>query len=306
MVCHARDASHAILAWWAPQISLERTQSEWSRLTTILRPEIRERMQLVVASSGSTFVLPSNPRGRDIAAALQRAAKRLEPSHAENDAARRGDRSYEVLKLLLGRWLRRQGPISIGELEAQSGLSYPTVAKQLRALGSAVARSSNRSAELHELPATAWAELTALAPRIRQTKALVDRSGRPPDLDRLVARLQRQRPAHVALGGVHAARHWQPDFDLDGAPRIDLEVHAPDGWADLQFVTKLDPAIGPSALNVAPILAVHVVTRAQSLFANEGARGVPWADPVEVLLDLHQLGLHPQADDFVKFWRRQR
>lgn len=305
LACSERGASRAILAWWAPRISLDRLRSEWSRLNALFRPELRARLQLVAASPEATVVLPPDRRGHEIATALQRAgeAMRVSPSTI---APGRSDRSYEILKLLLGRFLRREGPIAIGDLAAQSGLSYPTVAKQLRALGLAVLRGSNRSAELRWVPMATMAELTALSPKVRQSTYFTDTSGRPPDLAALVKRLRRQHPPRVALGGVIAAHHWQPGFDLDGTPRLDLEVHAPEGRPDLAFVAKLDPALALAGPEVVPIVAVHAVTRAVSLFTAERDRELPWADPVEVLLDLHQLRLHQQAEDFVRYWRNQR
>ena len=304
VACSERGASRAILAWWAPRISLDRLRSEWSRLNAIFRPDLRARLQLVAASPEATVVLPPDRRGHEIAAALQRAGVAMTVSGSAI-APGRSDRSYEILKLLLGRFLRRERPISIGDLEAQSGLSYPTVAKQLRALGPAVLRGSNRSAELRWIPMATMAELMALSPKVRQSIYFTDTSGRPPDLAALVKRLRRQHPPRVALGGVIAAHHWQPDFDLDGTPRLDLEVHAPEGRPDLAFVAKLDPALALAGPEAVPIVAVHAVTRAVSLFTAERDRDVPWADPVEVLLDLYQLRLHQQAADFVQYWRNQ-
>jgi hypothetical protein len=245
-------------------------------------------------------IYPVDQLGRQIAAVLRIAAETSEP------AGPRPDLSYEVLKILLLRWLRLDAPISMGELQEQTGLSHPTVAKRIRELGNLIERTSNRSVRLREFPARPWAELVALSPRVRKTTGFEDGSGRSGDLSALVARIQRQRPPHVALGGVVGARHWQPDFDLAGIPRVDLELHAPMGSADLRFVSRIDPALVPARSGGAPILAVHVVTRAASLFEVDNGKGTPWADPVEILLDLHQLRLHKQADDFMRYWRKRQ
>ena len=102
------------------------------------------------------------------------------------------------------------------------------------------------------------------------------------------------------MGGVAAARWWDPALDLHGMPRLDLIVHAPGGRADLGFVAQLDPGLGPVVEPNDPgVLAVRSLTRAQSLFEErQGALAV--ADPVETILDLHDLGLDAQAGALIR------
>lgn len=298
----------AILAWWSASFSPREIGSEWERVLSVFSAEIKTKLQLVLVSPANDVIYPADDLGRQVAAALRRAAAAVSRAAAavpEQLTVSRPDLSYEVLKILLLRWLRGDSPIAMGELQAQTGLTHPTVAKRIRELGPDVERTSNRSVRLRAFPTRAWAELAALSLRVRQTVGFEDRSGRSGDLSALVVRIQRQRPSNVALGGVVGARHWQPEFDLVGIPRVDLELHAPLGNADLRFVSRIDPALVPARPEVAPVLAVHAVIRAVSLF--EGSeRALPWADPVEILLDLYQLKLHKQADDFIRFWRKQR
>lgn len=300
LACRAIRAERAILAWWSSSFSANGVRHAWDALLSVLAPDVATRLQLVMVSPSSAVIHPSDPLGHRIAAALQAAA---DPSHPVGP---RPDRSYEVLKILLLRWLRHDAPISMQELQAQTGLSHPTVAKRIHALDHSIERTSNRSVKLSEFPARPWAELLALSPRVRQTTGFEDRSGRSGDLSALVARIQHQRPPHVAFGGVVGARHWQPDLDLEGLPRVDLELHSPTGVADLRFVSRIDPAFVPARAEVAPTLAVHVVTRAASLFEVSDKTSMPWADPIEILLDLHQLRLYKQADDFMRYWRKRQ
>jgi hypothetical protein len=294
-------AQRAVLAWWASSFSRDAQARNWLALTSILAPEVAARLQLVMVSSSATLVMPDEEPGLRVAAAMREAGDDRDDAPASG----RADRSYEIVKILLLRWLRDEPPISMGELQAISGLSHPTVLLRVRELGAAVERTSNRAVRLKELPVRAWTELLALSARVRETRLFEDRSGRAGDPSTLIARLRRQRPPRVAIGGVIAAQHWQPSFDLVGVPRIDLEVHAPSGSPDLRFVSRLDPALAPARADAPAVLAVHAVTRAASLF-EASADGVPWADPVETLLDLHQLRLVEQADDFVKRWKRRR
>lgn len=291
----------AIVAWWSASFSPQEIGSEWERVLSVFSPEIKIKLQLVLVSPANDVISPVDDLGRQVAVALRHAAAAV----PDQLTVSRPDLSYEVLKILLLRWLRGDPPIAMGELQAQTGLTHPTVGKRIRELGPDIERTPNRSVRLRAFPTRAWAELVALSLRVRQTVGFEDRSGRSGDLSALVGRIQRQRPSNVALGGVVGARHWQPEFDLVGIPRVDLELHAPLGNADLRFVSRIDPALMPARPEVAPVLAVHVVIRAASLF--EGSeRALPWADPVEILLDLYQLKLHKQADDFIRFWRKQR
>jgi hypothetical protein len=300
LACRSPGVDRAIVAWWIPSFSTRDVQETWKALLEVFAPDLRKKLELVLASPSRDVINPRSDLGEKIAAALRTAAAVV----ADRPEAPRPDRSYEVLKILLLRWLRGDPPISVGELQHQTGLTHPTVSKRLRELDSYVERTSNRSVRLQEFPVRPWAELIALSPRVRQTAGFEDRSGRSGDLSALVARVQRQRYPNVAIGGVVGARFWQPEFDLIGTPRVDLEVHVPEGKVDLRFVSRLDPALAPARPEVAPILAIHVVTRASSLFT-QYENGAQCADPIEILLDLHQLKLNKQADDFVRYWRQR-
>ena len=66
---------------------------------------------------------------------------------------------------------------------------------------------------------------------------------------------------------------------------------------------RLDPALVPAPSGTPPVLVLHTIPRAQSLFTQDG---LPWADPVEVLLDLHELRLLAQAEEMIRFLRSSR
>jgi hypothetical protein len=213
---------------------------------------------------------------------------------------------YEVLKVLLSRWLQRQGPIAIGELAEQAGCSYPTVRKALakQSIRSAIRTTSNRAVELKAFPRDSWRELLALSNTQRNCFRFRDRSGEKPTVQSLLKRLEKAKPPHLALSGVLAARHWHPNFDLHGTPRLDLVYHAPRGKVDLDFVRKLDPALTrvDDPLESA-ILVVHPLIRETPLFALPTDHGIPWADPVETALDLCDLSLTTQANQLLTHLR---
>jgi hypothetical protein len=131
-----------------------------------------------------------------------------------------------------------------------------------------------------------------------------DRTGGKPDPEALLSRLERTKAPQLGLGGVFAARHWHPDFDLHGSPRLDLAYHAPDGEAELEFVRKIDPALAmDNALESSPALVVHVIDRATSQFVENTAGRIPWADPVETVLDLCDMSLTVQANQLLAYLR---
>ncbi len=292
--CKITDAKHAIFAIWAPRVSAARVRAEWDSNISVLAPQIGRRLQLVMASPNAEVLIPDDTLGRRIVAAVRSAAERLD------DDVKRPDRSHEVFKVLLVRWLRGDEPIAIGDLQRHTGLSHPSVSAGLRALGDAVERTTNRSVFLREFPLRAWERLVALAPWVRQSRGFKDSSGRPTNIGALVQRARRQKRADIAIGGVVAARELQPDFDLAGIPRLDLEILAPHGTADLSFVERLDPALTPASIEDAGVvLAVHVVARPEAYFVD----GL--ADPVEVLLDLTDLRLTMQAEELMRHLRRR-
>ena len=297
MSANASGADRAILLIRGARMSATGIREEWNRLMTVVAPDIANRMCLVVVLDGKPFSIPEDPYLRELGLrALSTAG-----SHARS---LRADRSFEVLRVLLSRWLLRQGPMSIKALQAQTGRSHPTVSKGLSSLAGVLDRKRDRSVALHSFPSEAWSQLLALSPRVRQTMAFVDQSGRGADPARLLERLMRLHPPGIAVAGVVAARHWHADFDLEGLPRLDLSIHAPEGSMDADFVSRLDPALAPAPRGAPPALTLHAVPRAVSLFVADAAGRLPWADPVEVLLDLHELRLVEQADEFVRALRR--
>lgn len=85
---------------------------EWARLLTVLAPDVADRLRLVVVLEEDVVVIPDELWLRDLA-----------------------DRSFEVMRVLLSRWLLHRGRIAVGELQRQTGLSHPSVSKGVAALG---------------------------------------------------------------------------------------------------------------------------------------------------------------------------
>ena len=282
-----------------PRMSAERALHEWQQVNSVLRPDLCRRLALVAVAPDGDVVVPDDTETRSIAAHVHRLLDGVTPVHAHAGGAWRWSRkSYEVWKVLLGAWLRREAPLPLHEIQRRSGASYPSVSILLDRLESfdELERTSNRSATLTALPRRSLGEVVALGDGLRETHHFVDRTGRSPDARDLVRRIT-AKARDTALGGVEAARYYMPNFNLNGHPRIDVTVGAE---ADLSWVKMVDPALAetpPSSGASAP-LVVHRLRRPEANFTRT-PKGATFADPAEVLLDLHDLRLTEQADEFV-------
>ncbi len=166
-----------------------------------------------------------------------------------------------------------------------------------------VERASDRRVALARFPWASWQELVTLASGIRGTMSWSAPEGERVDLEHLLGRVRKNLPSNAALGGVEAARHWNPDFDLNGIPRIDLTLqvaakHAP----DLDFLRQVDPSLRATAegSQARTVLAIHILRRPASFFAVDPKNATRFADPVETLLDLQELRLGEQADALLR------
>ncbi|MBC8329603.1 MAG: hypothetical protein H8E31_12760 [Planctomycetes bacterium] len=276
----------------------KRLKDEWADLMSVLRAEVAGRLALVAVSESFRLCLPSeSARLVELAETGQALLAPSTPPQLP-----RLPKSLEVLKVLVVRWLLGQGPIPRGELGEQAGCSYPTVARAIERFGEGIREHSNRSVGLRVFPREAWSELLALAPSHRASIGYADRTGRRPDPEALLRRLQKLEPPQVALGGVAAAHHWDPHFDLRGLPRLDLSLAA-EGGLDLSFLRRLDPGLGPSEGQGPPVLVIHPLQRPAALFAP--GDGFPVADPVETLLDLSELRLVDQSNALIERLERR-
>ena len=284
------------------RMSLPRLKQEWHFSKKVLRSSLAHRLNLIVIENEGTWIDPDELYLRKIAQVFDNSASRNEAMRDEVVPQQAGQRVYEVWKVLLSRWLQKQGPIAMGALAEQVGCSYPTVRKALdkHALRNVLQYTSNRSVELKAFPHDSWRELLALSNSMRNSFRFRDQSGDKPTPQGLLRRLEKSSTSHLALGGVLAARHWHPDFDLHGTPRLDLAYHAPSGKVALDFVRMLDPALirVDDPLESA-VLVVHPVLRAAPLFVEQPGKRIPWADPVETALDLCDLSLTTQANQLL-------
>ncbi len=287
----------ALLILDRPEVGLDRIAEEERHAAAILHPGVGGRIRVVVVQEPELRDLPEDlgPAVRDAVARVISGSERVRRTTPD-----RGHASLAVLHVLLDRWLRSAGPVHATELMAAVGCSYPTVAAALDEVREDIVRHRDRRVELARWPRQAWSRYLSVQEKVRRTERYVDRSGTPravPDLARRLARLDR---ADIAIGGVLGAVHHVDALDVVGTPTLALTLHDPEGTATSEFVERLDPALARvESAEHAPTLVVHR-QRLRRFLASPRAKGQPWADPVECLLDLHEAGLEGLAGQFLE------
>ena len=291
----ARPGQTETLRLVSPRLSERRIEEEWRAAADALRPKVLERLSLqVVFPDGRTRIFGSHRDVRLDHAPVERAVERDKLRLPQRDLA------FAVEKLLVWAWLTRKGPLTRKWLERTAGCTYPTVASVVRRLGSALRHHTDRRIELTHVPRGEWARLLGTSSEARCTLRFADVSDQRSDATRLLRRLTQAAPAGVAVGGVVGARHYHPELDLVGSPRLDLSIHAPGRDADIGFVRRLDPALTQVTDPAAPAVVVLHFVRHQDALSVPNPAGLPWADPLECLLDLHESGLQAQASDLLE------
>lgn len=294
--------SRATLVARLPRMTARRVEREWLRVATTIDASISARMAIAAVTEDGDCAQPRDPQTLHI---LEQ-AKRLFALEAPREDREPGTgwdlKRFEVWKTLLDAWLLAEGPLAVQEIARRSGTSYPTVASTLERLRTReeLRRTRSRSAELSGMPRRTLAEVLIVAPDLRRSRGFFDASGRGTDPHDLLRRLQRLSPPGVQLGGVPAARHHLPSFDLNGLPRVDVLVATDDR---LDWVRDLDAALRPAhGEERSPLLVVHRTHRPHRPVTK---KELPYASPAETLLDLFDLRLDGQANDFVQELRQK-
>ncbi len=287
-----------------PTITEGRLRDEWHRAAAVLKPNILARLAICLVSvdgniRGVTQDPPTHVR-RWLTDVIEHEATSV-PARAE-----RIDFEFVILKLLIHQWLTKREPVTTVWLTHAAGCSYPTAARVLKGLGSLVERESDRRIALRYFPQKEFSRLLATSERARSTTRFVDQSGQPRSPEAHLRKLEKLRPRGIAVGGVLGAKHYVPDLDLVGTPRLDLSVHCQDGCFDLDAIKTMDPALKREDDPMRPAnVVVHAIRHADPLFCSRHG-GLPWADPVECLLDLYEARLESQAGQFLEELERKR
>jgi hypothetical protein len=286
------------------RITPSRIEEERQAARAVLLPEVLDRITVALWNDGRPW---STLVGLD-AEDVRWLGKIAEDSTSRRRVTR--PMHFEVLRVLVHLWLTHADPVTSVRLAEIVDCSQPTLARALKRWAGIVHRTSDRRVSLRQFPSREWTTLLAAGDSARPTLRYSDRSGQPraPDalLDRLWGLQAKGKALDVAVGGVQGARHYYPELDLVGSPRMELSWHCCGPVSEPSFVSLLDPALGPvRSREEVPALVVHLLQRKESLFQRI-ASGPAVADPTECLLDLQEARLDEQAESFLWYLTRGR
>lgn len=274
-------------------------EKELKRSRCVIRSDLIDRIEVVILNDQDKLALiverlnlpVDDRRGlrAHIRKQLEKAQRRRIPQSAHD----------LVFETLVNRWLLGHGPMTTESLIEATGFSYPPVAKALNDLESHIKRYSDRRIELSGFPRQEWRRYISQVERQQLSRKFAFPEGLSRSPESLLKRFGKMHAQNAAIGGVHAARHYCPDLDLVGAPRLDLSLHCPSGEIDLKWIRRLDAALEPLEADAqTPQLVVWPVFRVESMF-QATSKSLSLADPVSCLVALHDARLESQAGELV-------
>jgi len=281
-------------------VTPERVHEEWQRATRILRPEILNRLMICLYEDGELIGIPEDPSPSDRGILLDY-VKQESDAKEEFHLLKSPDRYYDVLRYLINKWALNRGPQSPTVIAKRIGCSYPTVAEHVDKLGAYIARSSDRKVKLKAFPKDEWFRLVANASEVRQTMYFCYKTENRKSVESLLKRWTQQNTHRrdFALGGVPGAKFYFPDTDIVGTPRLDVTVNCSDKTLDFSFLRRIDPGLQPCRPEEKPVLAVHAIIQKEPLF-KKSKENFFVADPVECLLDLHEMRFESQVKEIIQ------
>jgi len=297
------DVARAVLIALFPSMGGDRIRDEWRALQGVVKRSVLSRLGIVGLASDGACVVPDDADLKSIATVvLSTLRDRAAGYPLGRKASRPSLKFFTVYAVLLDSWIRRESPLAVHDLAQRARCSHPTAAAALTKMQQRgeVETTSQRRPVLTGFPSRSFHEAVVLDPTLRRPRAFVDRTRRP-DPEALLRRLGRLRPPGLALGGVAAARAYDPDFDLVGLPRVDLlRTHA-----GFSRIDGIDPALadGSSPGRADPAAPVLVVRQPLSPEEPRPGPDLPLGAPIDTLLDLYDLRLTDQAATLVRRMR---
>ena len=165
------EIERACLVLRLSRLSLDRVRHEWMKIKEVLHPKVAQGLSLVAIGQGDVWVEPDEEFLHRIANVFQMTSGDTSDTAATVIKLQPKQKHLEVLKVLIHRWLLREGALSIGKLAEQVGCTYSTVKEALDRLQQrrSITRQANRSVELTKFPISSWNELLALSESMRRS-----------------------------------------------------------------------------------------------------------------------------------------
>jgi len=290
------------------RLSAQRLEEEVSSAGKILQPAVHERLQILEL-----------PEHDSLRAALREAGLSEEevnglnqalPEHFTKKSAARSPRPAAqdlVFEHLVNAYLLGMGPMTTESITAATDFSYPTVANALSKLGQGIRRHSDRRVELKHFPRQEWSRFVSVYERGQFCRKFTVATQLARTPESLLKRFLKLALPETAIGGVHAAYHYDPEFDLVGYSRLDICVSGKLLDRAKELARQIDPALEPAPFSTAnPTLVIWPIHRAEPLFQHDPQSDTRWADPVTCLLALHDARLESQAEELINAFEQRR
>lgn len=295
----ANPSSRGFLVLVDCEITEDRIRSEWRDAHGVLQSNIADRTTICWTMGSKRFGVPNSPSEATWHVLEEEIAKERGRGHI----FLKPDYSTIILMILLENWFSGKGPVMIEWLKEKAGCTYPTVARALREIENVLSRGSDRSVALDYFPEDEFRRLVAIAPKARRTIRLADRSGKPRSVQFLIEKLQKlgHLDLKFAIGGVIGAKHYYPELNLLGVPRLDISVHSKRWVLDQSLALQIDPGLKITEHPGEPAAVVIHQTQQADSFFTENSQGLPWASRTECLLDLFESRLEAPAGEFLDY-----
>ena len=283
------------------RLSAQRLEEEMLGASKALQPAVYERIQVLELPNQFSLTANLQEAGLSVEEAVG-VDKALRASFTRKAAPRSPRFAHDlVFEHLINAYLLGLGPMTTDSIMSATGFSYPSVADALGKLAPSIRRHSDRRVELKHFPRQEWSRFISVYERGQfcQKFTVATELARTPES--LLKRFRKRAPPGTAIGGVHAAHHYDPEFDLVGFSRLDICVNGKQSDQSLELARQIDPALEPTPFNTAnPTLVIWPVHRADPLFQHDPQSETHWADPVTCLLALHDARLEAQAEELIK------
>ena len=290
------------------RLSAQRLEKEISSAGKVLQPALHERLRILELPEYASLRDALREAGLNAEEAVG-VAKALQGRFIRKPAARSPRSAQDlVFEHLVNAYLLAMGPMTTESITAATGYSYPTVADALGKLGPSIRRHSDRRVELKHFPRQEWSRFISVYERGQFCHKFTVATELARTSESLLKRFRKLAPPGTAIGGVHAAHHYDSEFDLVGSARLDICIsgtrtndQAP------ELARQIDPALEPAPFSTGnPALVIWPVHRAEPLFQHDPRSDTRWSDPVTCLLALHDARLEAQAEELIKTFEQGR
>lgn len=291
------------------RLSAQRLEEEISNAGKVIQPSLHSRLRVLELRERHSLRAPLEEAGlsKEEAAGVEKA---LQQGLVTTKPATRSPRPAAqdlVFEHLVNTYLLGTGPMTTKSIGAATGLTYPTVADALDKLGPSIRRHSDRRAELKLFPRQEWSRFVSAYERGQFCRKFTVATELARTPESLLKRFHKLALPAAAIGGVHAAHHYDPEFDLVGYSRLDICVSGKLLDRAKELARQIDPALEPAPFSTAnPALVIWPVHRAEPLFQHDPQSDTRWADPVTCLLALHDARLESQAEELIKAFEQRR